>query len=107
MNRAQASKIFETLEETQYYKENYCGLITFISKNEEQEITRDNYIDEHGDNIILPLKTETKEQNIYYILNIREQVDLTNGFRFIKELLSNHHNYRIFSDHRKFKKSLN
>ena len=35
VNRAQASKMFDTLEEAQYYQAKYGGLITFISKNEE------------------------------------------------------------------------
>ena len=34
----------------------------------------------------------------YYILNISDQCDLTNGFRYIKELLLQHHNHKMFSD---------
>ena len=48
----------------------------------------------------------TKEEaigNKYYILNISDQVDLTNGFRYIKELLLQHHNYKMFSDYTKLK----
>ena len=39
--------------------------------------------------------------NKYHILNICDQVDLTNGFRHIKELLLQHHNYKMFSDYMK------
>ena len=39
----------------------------------------------------------------YYILNISDQVDLNNGFRYIKELLLQHHNLRMYNDYNKLK----
>ena len=42
--------------------------------------------------------------NKYYILNICDQVDLTNGFRYIKELLLQIHNYKMFSDYMELQK---
>ena len=40
-----------------------------------------------------------------HILNLKDRADLTNGFRYVKELLLNHHNYKIYSDHKKLTKA--
>ena len=53
------------------------------------------------------LITRTTHEDIgskYYILNIGDQVDLTNGFRYIKELLLQHHNYKMFCDYTELQK---
>jgi hypothetical protein len=38
--------------------------------------------------------TFKKEGNPYYILNVSKQTTLQNGFRYIKELVLQHHNYK-------------
>ena len=52
------------------------------------------------------ITTTIKEDigNKYYILNICDQVDLTNGFRYIKEVLLQHHNYKMFCDYTEWSK---
>jgi len=52
VNRAQASKMFDTIEETQCYQAKYGGFITVLSKNREEEITRRDYFDEDGDEVV-------------------------------------------------------
>ena len=37
--------------------------------------------------------------NVLYILNISASISLTNGFRYIKELLMQHHNYYMNECH--------
>jgi hypothetical protein len=44
---------------------------------------------------------ECNEVDRLYILNISVQKDLTNGFRYIKELLLNFHNFKMYSDYQK------
>ena len=46
-------------------------------------------------------KTETDVGNKYYILNITDRTDLQSGFRYIKELLLQIHNYKMYSDYNK------
>ena len=45
--------------------------------------------------------TNDVEVGRYYILNIKDQCDLTNGFRYIKELLYQYHNFKIYNDFNK------
>ena len=54
--------MFDTLEEAQYYQAKYGGFITVLSKNQEEEIIRRDYIDEHGDEVVFSTKTEIKEE---------------------------------------------
>ena len=54
VNRAQASKMFDTIEEAQYYQAKYGG--TNLSKNREEEITRRDYFDEDGDEVVFSIK---------------------------------------------------
>ena len=42
--------------------------------------------------------TFKKEGNPYYVLNVSKQTTLQNGFRYIKELVLQHHNYKIYTD---------
>ena len=39
-----------------------------------------------------------KEESPYFVLNVSKKTTLQNGFRYIKELLMQHHNYKIYSD---------
>ena len=43
--------------------------------------------------------TGTDVGNKYYILNITDRTDLQNGYRHIKELLLQFHNYKMYSDY--------
>ena len=54
--------MFDTLEEAQYYQAKYGGFITVMSKNREEEITRRDYFDEHGDEVVCSTKKEIKEE---------------------------------------------
>ena len=40
----------------------------------------------------------------YYILNIDKKATLSNGFRYIKELLLQFHNLKMYNDHMKLTK---
>ncbi len=46
-----------------------------------------------------------KEGNPYYVLNVSKQTTLQNGFRYIKELVLQHHNYKIYTDVKLLKKN--
>ena len=73
------------MREACYYQSLYGGKVYSISHREIQ-ISKD----EDGTN-------ECRESDDkYYILNICDEATLTNGFRYIKELLLQHHNFTMF-----------
>ena len=90
-NKRQNSKIFSSLREACFYQSLYGGKVYSISHKEIQ-------ISEDGD------KNECRESDDkYYILNISDEATLTNGFRYIKELLLQHHNFTMFTTYETFK----
>ena len=42
-----------------------------------------------------------EDEKKYYILNVSDSATLKNGFRYIKELLLQHHNFKMYSDYKK------
>ena len=42
---------------------------------------------------------DTKNKGKYYVLNVTDHAVLKNGYRYIKELLLQYHNYRIYKDY--------
>ena len=58
-------------------------------------------MDDNFNETILYTKKECKETKKYYILNIDKKATLSNGFRYIKELLLQFHNLKMNEDHMK------
>ena len=85
-NKGQISKIFNSLREACYYQ-HLCGGKIYAISQEEEELMEDDtgaYI-------------ETKDVgNTYYILNVSDSKKLLNGFRYVKELLLQYHNYTMY-----------
>ena len=73
-NKSQQSMVFRNLHEAQYYQGKYGGRLNIIKERDED----DTY------------------NNKYFVLNISEKALLTNGFRFLKELLLQFHNYNMY-----------
>ena len=45
------------------------------------------------------MQTRLKEEgNTYFIVNVSKKATLKNGFRYIKELILQHHNFKMFND---------
>ena len=101
INKHQRSFLFETREEAQYYQAQYDGQISIIRKYEETEIQKEDPLDAGCENPDMICWKECNEVDRLYILNISVQKDLTNGFRYIKELLLNFHNFKMYSDYQK------
>ena len=40
-----------------------------------------------------------EDEKKYYILNVSDRTNLNNGFRYIKELLLQHHNFKMYNDY--------
>ena len=88
-NTAQRSYIFNSLREAIHYQRQSGGRIYAI-----QEETVIDEIDEDEENI--NLKSTKKEGETCYILNVTDRTKLMNGFRFIKELLLQCHNFSMY-----------
>ena len=104
-NVSQRSVIFNSLKEACHYQRKYGGRIYAIQ--EESEINywdrkvRVYYYDDSDDEEEEEeqahlLYEETKEGEKYYILNTSDRQTLVNGYRYIKELLLQYHNYAMY-----------
>jgi hypothetical protein len=94
VNKAEKSTMFDSLETARHYQAQYGGSIRSLRKSEEVK----ELIDE---DFKLYATEETDVGNKYYILNITDRADLQNGYRYIKELLLQFHNYKMYSDYNK------
>ena len=98
VNRNQRSKLFDSYEEALFFQKKYGGTITFIQQYEdvkgEHEVSQlDKDVDEAEPTEPKGCRpTGTKR---LYILNLSAQAELSNGFRYIKELLMQHHNFYL------------
>ena len=103
-NVSQRSVIFNSLKEACHYQRKYGGRIYAIQ--EESEINYwdrkvrvyyyDDSDDEEEEEQAHLLYEETKEGEKYYILNTSDRQTLVNGYRYIKELLLQYHNYAMY-----------
>ena len=100
VNKAQKSTVFDSLEAAQHYQAQYGGSIGILGKSEEVLELIDEDDEDNEDGQVFKT-TETDVGNKYYILNIIDRTDLQNGYRYIKELLLQIHNYKMYSDYNK------
>ena len=88
--KAQRSHIFNSLREASFYQ-HLCGgkYIPSVTKKKAYGGKT------KGEETKLREKL-LKEGKAYYILNISDKATLNNGFRYIKELLLQYHNYAMY-----------
>ena len=123
-NKAQRSRMFETLDEAMYYQKLYGGRVYAIDEAQDDytytpltdeikgSITEWDFEDDFfmtGDGVLERFAVVNGQIHIqedcrkyvskYYILNVSDERTLSNGFRMIKELLLQDHNYRMFDAH--------
>jgi hypothetical protein len=103
VNKNVESFIYNTIDEAEYYRSLYGGTIHTLQQIKMEDVVEENYnnpLDEGLDNTQSTSCTTkiTQEGNTYYVLNITQQTKLTNGFRYIKELILQHHNYKMYKD---------
>jgi hypothetical protein len=93
-NKSQYSKIYNTLEEAIYYQKQYGGNIRILSKFKEVVSVSDL---DAGLDIQSSNWNWVQHGQKYYILNIQKEAILKNGFRYIKEMILQHHNFKMFN----------
>ena len=81
----QKSTVFKNLKEAISYQTEYGGKIHKLTRFTTEQIT----VDEEQ-------YTEEEEQASYYILNLKDTSRLSNGLRYVKELLLQYHNFRMY-----------
>ena len=100
-NTAQRSVVFNSLKEACHYQRKYGGRIYAL----EEEIRRAKRLDWDSDD-----EEEYEEEDFndeptfgetYYVLNTTDSQKLVNGFRFIKELLLQYHNFAMYEAYTK------
>ena len=98
---AQKSVLFKDLREAQLYQHMYGGRINIIKQfeKEEEEYDDSDVDSEYSDDEEEAPDEDTKNKGKYYVLNVADHAVLKNGYRYIKELLLQYHNYRIYKDY--------
>ena len=85
-NTSQRSSTFISLKEAFYYQSIYGGKVYTISECQ----TELNEVDEDE------FETKETEGTKYYVLSVSEKKTLINGFMYIKELLLQYHNFKMY-----------
>ena len=96
-NTAQRSVIFNSLKEACHYQRKHGGRIYALE--EETCIRKMVDLNEETDDEEEEDKTTFGET--YYVLNTTDRKTLVNGFRYIKELLLQYHNYAMYEAYTK------
>ena len=89
-NTSQRSSTFTSLKEACYYQSIYGGKVYTISECQ----TELNEMDEDE------FETKETEGTKYYVLSVSEKKTLINGFMYIKELLLQYHNFKMYEAHK-------
>ena len=100
---AKKSVVFSKMVDAFYYQEKYGGDISIITETKWDGEVNDNdddcllEFDDKG-NVIEPMINEKDipvivDECKHYVLNISDTKTLMNGYRFIKELILQHHNF--------------
>ena len=88
-NTAQQSSVFNSLREACYYQSIHGGKIYTVGENKVE------LFEEMEDEQLIIRDVETKG-TVFYVLNVSEKRELTNGFIYIQELLLQYHNQRMY-----------
>ena len=100
-NKNVKSTLFDTYEDAKWFQVKYGGTITLIKQYEEKEtwkyespLDKGVMIDDDDDDKVFSCES-VPTGNALYSLNISAECSLTNGFRYVKELLMQHHNFYL------------
>ena len=108
-NKSVCSNIYDSLEEATLYQSKLGGVVHTLQQYTEEERNgnlRPDWMRELDNNLTDEQFEEQKQMNIskvkyiekgkpLYVLNLTAKKLLVNGFRYIKELLMQHHNFFI------------
>ena len=97
VNKKQFSQIYTTYEDAKYYQTRYGGEITVMRQQREVKTYQAvNLLDQGIEDAEMEWSIDFQDTGKkIYILTISATASLTNGFRYIKELLMQHHNFYL------------
>ena len=103
-NRTQKSKLFDTYEDAKFFQTKYGGDITFIKQYEDRQEWKVDPLDKGVKGAEVKYSCEMKPTGrALFVLNLFAEASLNNGFRYIKELLMQHHNFYLERSYRLLK----
>ena len=91
-----------SLEEDDEDEEEEEGELVFFRKEKTLKYKSGQQNDNSDNNALLSrcaTSQDTKNKGKYYVQNVEDRAVLKNGYRYIKELLLQYHNYRIYKDY--------
>ena len=99
-NTAQRSVIFNSLKEACYYQRKHGGRIYALEEEtcKRKMVDLDEETDEEEEE---EEEDKTTFGETYYVLNTTDRKTLVNGFRYIKELLLQYHNFAMYEAYTK------
>ena len=94
-NTAKKSIVFSKMVDALYYQEKYSGDINIITDcaYDGNKLIENVVINEEGEEVIQYQFPNLVREEKHYVLNISDTKTLSNGYRFIKELILQHHNF--------------
>ena len=93
---SQKRMVFKHLKEAVNYQVEYGGKIHKLTDVEVE------HIETKRDGGLKINEYENKGES-YYVLNLKDKAQLQNGFRYIKELLLQYHNFKMYQDYYKLR----
>ena len=93
----QKSMVFRNLKEAVHYQQEYGGRLNKLS-----EVIDTVNLTETDDGCLQRESYECENES-YYILTLKDKAMLKNGFRYIKQLLLDYHNFKMYEDYYKLK----
>ena len=105
VNKRRSSKIFENAGEALYYQDTYGGSISVLRRKEVTEQLVENPLDAGLGLEPMKIFTERDDDKRYYILTKTDEAQLENGFVFIKELLLQGHNFKMYDAYKKLQEA--
>jgi len=97
INKKVKSKIFDTYEDAKFFQLKYGGDITFIKQYEQTTTYKEvSILDKGVEEAEMSWQLQmTPTGKCLFILNLSAECSLNNGFRYIKELLLQQHNFYL------------
>ena len=97
VNKKVKSKIFDTYEDAKFFQLKYGGDITFIKQYEQTTTYKEvSILDKGVEEAEMSWQLQmTPTGKCLFILNLSAECSLNNGFRYIKELLLQQHNFYL------------
>ena len=97
INRAQKTKLFDTYEDAKFFQLKYGGSITFIKQYDKtSEYRAESILDKDIEGVPMVYTNEmVATGRSLFILTLSAEASLTNVFRYIQELLMQHHNFNL------------